>query len=103
MDRQLIWSDSAADDLESTAAYISRDSPAYAASFVRRIIAATESVQNMPESGGIVPEFDRQDLREVLVGNYRVVYSLSISEVAIVAVIHGARQIERTLGSRISR
>ncbi len=103
MDRQLIWSDSASDDLESTAAYISRDSSAYAASFVNRVLDAAKSVQHMPESGGIVPEFDRQELREVLVGNYRVVYLLSISAVAIVAIIHGARKIERVIDSRISR
>jgi toxin ParE1/3/4 len=69
---------------------------------VRCVLAAAKSVQHMPESGGIVPEFDRQELREVLVGNYRVVYSLGVSEVSIVAIIHGARQIERVPGSRIS-
>ncbi|MGZ0168551.1 MAG: type II toxin-antitoxin system RelE/ParE family toxin [Planctomycetales bacterium] len=99
MDRQLIWSDAATDDLESTAAYISRDSPAYAASFVRRVLAAAKSVQHMPESGGIVPEFDRQDLREVLVGNYRIVYSLGLSEVRIVAIVHGARELRQIFDS----
>lgn len=100
MDQKLIWADSAVDDLDCTAEYISRDSPAYAASFVRRVVAVVESVQRMPESGGIVPEFDRQDLREVLVDSYRIIYSLSVSEIRIVAIIHGARRIERVLESR---
>ena len=100
MDRKLVWADSALDDLDCTAEYISRDSAAYAASFVRRVISAVESVHRMPESGGIVPEFDRQNLREVLVDTYRVVYSLSVSEVRIVAIIHGARLMKRVLESR---
>ena len=100
MDRRLVWSDAAVDDLESTAAYISRDSAAYAASFVRRVLSAATAVVHMPESGGIVPEYNNPDLREVLVGNYRLVYSLGTGEVRIVALIHGARQIEQILDTR---
>ena len=100
MDRELVWSDSAIDDLDSTAAYISRDSQAYAASFVRRVLAAAKSVQHLPESGSMVPEYDNKELREVLVGNHRVIYPLDVSVVKIVAIIHGARQIRNVIDSR---
>ncbi|NQV24618.1 MAG: type II toxin-antitoxin system RelE/ParE family toxin [Rhodopirellula sp.] len=100
MDRELIWSDAAVSDLESIAEYISRDSRAYAASFVRRIFAAAKSVHHMPESGGIVPEYNDGSLREVLVGSHRVVYSLHNSAIQIVAIIHGARQIRNVIDER---
>jgi toxin ParE1/3/4 len=55
----------------------------------------------MPESGGMVPEYEDMNLREVLVGNYRVVYSLDASVVRIAAIIHEARQIRKVIDTRI--
>ena len=39
----------------------------------------------------MVPEFGQVDLREVLVGSYRVVYRLEHETVGLVTVVHGAR------------
>ena len=39
-----------------------------------------------PESGRIVPEYDRRDLRELLFQNYRIVYRVKGGEVQIAAV-----------------
>ena len=100
MDRELVWSDAAVSDLQNTAEYISRDSRAYAASFVRRVLAAAVSIHHMPESGGIVLEYNDVNLREVLVGSHRVVYSLDESAIRIVAIIHGARQIQNVIDDR---
>jgi len=33
MDRKVVWTDAAVDDLETAAEYISKDSPSYAAEF----------------------------------------------------------------------
>ncbi len=44
-----------------------------------------------PESGRVVPEYDRRDLRELLFQNYRIVYRIKGNQVQIAAVVHGAR------------
>jgi len=46
----------------------------------------------------VVPEYGRQDLREVIVQNYRVVYLVRGNEVIVVRVVHGARDFRTVLG-----
>jgi len=92
MARRLRWSEEASDDLEEIAAYIARDSRMYAASFVRRIREVARSLLKMSERGRVVPEYQDPTVREIIVGNYRLVYRIAPEEIGIVAVIHGARQ-----------
>ena len=40
----------------------------------------------MPHAGRVVPEFDRDDIREVIVGNYRIVYRVRATEVLVLTV-----------------
>ncbi|MGD1018207.1 MAG: type II toxin-antitoxin system RelE/ParE family toxin [Verrucomicrobiia bacterium] len=47
--------------------------------------------RNSPRSGRAVPEEDDPNTREVIVGNYRVIYDISGSTVRILTVLHGAR------------
>jgi len=66
MDDQVVWSPQAIDDGDAIAAYIARDSPAYAATTVDRILKTTRNLSNFPCSGRIVPEFnDPADSRKV--------------------------------------
>jgi toxin ParE1/3/4 len=41
-----------------------------------------------------VPEFDNDDLRELIAYSYRIIYRVEASEVTIAAVIHGKRDLE---------
>jgi len=87
----LTWSEDAGEDLSQVHSYIARDSPVYAADFVVRLIAAAESLVEMPEMGRTVPEVQDRSLRELIVGNYRLVYRLKPAVIQIVGIIHGAR------------
>lgn len=91
MDRRVIWAKAALDDLESVAAYIARDSPRYAATTVKRSLAAAQSLQRLGARGRVVPELQDAAVREVFVGSFRLVYRLTREEVQILAFIHGAR------------
>jgi len=88
---QLVWSPSALTSLAEVCEYISRDSEHYAKLFAQRIFAAAEMLALFPESGRVVPEYDRRDLRELLFQNYRIVYRIRGDQVQIAAVVHGAR------------
>jgi hypothetical protein len=39
----------------------------------------------------MVPEYQDPDIREVLEGQYRVIYEVTASEIQVLAVIHGAQ------------
>jgi plasmid stabilization system protein ParE len=90
--RRIRWSKAARGDLRQIHAYIARDSKLYAQRFIDRIKAAVENLRLFPEAGARVPEWDRDDFREIYVGSYRVIYRL-FDGVEIIAVIHGARHL----------
>ena len=87
---QLVWSPSALASLAEICEYISRDSEYYAKLFAQRIFSAAEMLALFPESGRVVPEYDRRDLRESLFQNFRIVYRIKGDQVQIAAVGHGA-------------
>jgi len=89
---KVIWSELALDDLKNIYEYISNDSIYYAGRQIERIIERVEQLQNFPESGRIVPEFNKEILRELIEGNYRIVYRIeSKDQIGIVRVHHSAR------------
>jgi len=90
------WSQLARQDLLEIHAYIARDSPQYALRTVKKIKAAVEGVQLFPLSGAIVPEWDRGDVREIFVGNYRVIYQADEEAIRVLTVIHSARRLPKS-------
>jgi toxin ParE1/3/4 len=60
---------------------------------VRRIRTAVARLGHFPRSGRILPEFPESQYREILVGQYRVVYRYVEDKdmVLVLAVIHGNR------------
>ena len=87
----LVWSPRAIADVESIRSYIAMDSPTYADLVVRRIVASVERLATFPESGRMVPELGRSEIREVIVRPFRVVYRTRGGRVEIATVFHGAR------------
>lgn len=90
---RVIWTDLAWSEFEAVADYIGRVSPAYAASFVQKVISSVELIAEWPDSGAIVLEFDDPSLREIFVKRYRVIYRPLKDGICIVALIHSARDL----------
>jgi len=88
---RLLWTEPAVADLDSIHAYISRDAIVYADAVILEILNAVERLVDFPESGRFVPELDDDQTRELLVGNYRVLYEVDFDRVSILTVLHGAR------------
>lgn len=61
---------------------------------VDRIVGSVERLAVAPHVGRVVPEFNRQDLREIICRGYRVVYLLDGDDPTILRVVHGARDIK---------
>lgn len=89
--KRVIWTRQAVEDVEAIKAYVARDSERYAVLLAERLVAAIERVGLFPESGRAVPEVDDVTLREVVYGNYRIVYRVLPEAVEVVTVYHGAR------------
>lgn len=66
------------------------------------MLDAGRSLVQMAERGRVVPEWRQQDMRELFVGNYRLIYRVSDKMVHVVGIVHGARDLE-TLWKREGR
>ena len=90
---RVVWSRVARDDLQRILSYIRTDAPAYALSFALRLNERVTQLEAFPDSGRFVPEDPTKTYRELILGNYRVIYRHFESTVTIVAVVHGARML----------
>jgi toxin ParE1/3/4 len=97
--QRVIWTETAWTDLENIADYIARDSPYYAAALVRQIRDRARSLNRLAMRGHVVPELEDKQIRELVIGSYRMIYRVEKSRVAVLAVVHGARDL-RMLWSR---
>lgn len=78
-----------------TRSVAARDAPRYATLFAERVFQATDRLAQFSRVGRVVPEVGRDDIREVIVQSYRVIYRLLPDEVEILTIHHGARPLER--------
>ncbi len=85
------WSDQALDDLDAICDFIARDAPHYAQVFANRVFESVERLELFPKSGRTVPELQLETIREIIFGNYRIVYRLRKEEVEVLTVFHAAR------------
>ncbi len=90
---RLAWTDTAQAHLKGIHDYIAQDSPRYALATVDRITHRTRQCGEFPHAGGRVPEYDTDDIREVLEYPYRIIYRILSDRVDVLAVVHGARRL----------
>lgn len=88
------WTEQAVDDLEAIVNYIALGSDHYARLLVTDVFAAIERAALFPNAGRIVPEADNSDIREILLGNYRIIYRIKYDAIVIVALYHSARLLD---------
>jgi addiction module RelE/StbE family toxin len=92
---RLNWTIQSVNDLKAIADYISKDSKRYARLLVRRIQNKARLLKIQPDSGRMVDEFERRDVRELIEGNYRIIYQkVNISQIDILTIHHSARRLK---------
>lgn len=88
------WSEIAEADLDDIYDHIARDVPYYAELFVDTLIEATDRLEDHPRLGRMAPEAGhREDVRELIVQRYRLIYRLQTEQLQILTVIHGSRNL----------
>ncbi|MEX0660849.1 MAG: type II toxin-antitoxin system RelE/ParE family toxin [Balneolaceae bacterium] len=88
---KIVWTEKAEKQLDYIFEYIAPDSSLYAQRTVGQIINEAESISSHPHKGRKVPEYQRDDIREVFHHPYRIIYLLREDVIEILSVIHGAR------------
>ena len=84
---RIVWSPLAIERAHEAAAFIADDDPAAALRWLDGLFEATDRLQRFPRSGGIVPEIDRPEFREVIYRrNYRVIYRIEKTRISILTV-----------------
>jgi toxin ParE1/3/4 len=81
------------DDLESIVGYIAIDDSQKVESYGNKLVDRALGAKVMPRKGRVVPEFGDSNIRELIQGNYRIVYRVrdKIKTVDILRFWHAAQ------------
>lgn len=85
------WTDQAVEDLRSIRLFIERDSPRYGRLVAEHLYDATSQLELFPYSGRMVPELNREDMRELIVGDYHIVYRIHDEVVLLLTIYRSSR------------
>jgi len=85
---RVVWTTRARERLHRVHAYIATDAPAVADDVVRRLVRRSRQLEAAPRSGRSVPEYDRDDIRELSERPYRIVYRILTDRIDILTVMH---------------
>ena len=95
---QISWLVEAQRDLKEIFDYIALDSNKYASLEIDRIYQKVELLKVQPFLGKVVPELENTSIRELVEGNYRIIYRVvDDNRLHILMVHHGARDLGRRL------
>ncbi len=92
---KLVWSSLALKDLLEIKDYIRRDKPSAAKQEAQGIKIAVERLARFPLSGRKLETMST--VRELVKGNYRIFYRVQASQVDILRIYHGKRNIQNLL------
>ena len=89
---RVFWTDAALGQLESIRDYFAQTSPEYAQRLAARLVNRSEQIAAFPRSGRMVPEYEIDDVRQVIEGQYRIIYLIKEDQIEILALIHTSRK-----------
>ena len=88
---KVYWTENAIRHLFNIYEYSAANSPTYALRMVDRITRRSEQISDHPLSGRTVPEYEAEDIREMIEKPYRIIYKIKADRIDVLAVIHGAQ------------
>jgi len=83
---KIIWTPLALQRADEMASHIALDNPAAALAWLKALFAKVERLIHFPESGRMVPEAARSEIREILHGNCRIIYRLRKGKVVLLTL-----------------
>lgn len=93
---KVVWTESSLADLKEIFDHIADDSIRYASITVSRLYQRAQPIAINPFLGRIVPEYNIKTIRELIEGNYRIIYRIkNKTQIDILRVIHTARLLKK--------
>jgi plasmid stabilization system protein ParE len=86
---KLEWSPLAVQRVVEIAKYIAMDKPTVANDWAIEIFDFVEKLIDFPQLGRVVPEINDENYREIIKGNYRIIYRVGLNNISILTVRHG--------------
>ena len=86
---KIIWSPLAIDRASEIAEYIAQDKPSAAEKWINTVFSKVEQLKSSPEIGRVVPEIGNDQFRELIYGNYRIIYRIEKTQISILTIRHG--------------
>lgn len=93
---KVFWTEKAVKDLLEIKEYIAEDSLNRAEGWILELFNSGDSLIKLPKRGRIVPEFKQENLRELLINNYRLVYRIKKTSIEIITIFEGHRQLNKS-------
>lgn len=86
---KIIWSPLAIDRASEIAEYIAQDKPSAAEKWINMVFSKVEQLKSSSEIGRVVPEIRNDQFRELIYGNYRIIYRIEKKQISILTIRHG--------------
>ncbi|HEY4785815.1 MAG TPA: type II toxin-antitoxin system RelE/ParE family toxin [Bacteroidales bacterium] len=95
---KIVWTEISVADLKDIFEYIVQDSARYATITVNKMYQRAQMLANNPDLGRIVPEFSDKSIKELIEGNYRIIYRIkNEEEIHILRVYHTSRLLKKNM------
>lgn len=85
------WTEQAWERLLQIERIVALDDPRAASNLIDKLIERGDALSTHPERGRRLPELPESGLRELIVGNYRIVYRRTSKAVEVLTVFEGHR------------
>lgn len=97
---RVLWTDAASAQLELIHNYVAQTSSEYAQRIVDQLTNRSKQIANFPFSGRMIPEYELDEVRELIEGSYRIIYLIKDEkeQIEVLAVIHTSRERLTPLG-----
>ncbi len=93
---RIIWTELATRELQEIFEFVAQDSKLYAKRQVIKIRNKTKILKSSKYIGKVVDEIGIPIVREIVEGNYRIIYKVNNeNEIAILTIHHSARDLNK--------
>jgi plasmid stabilization system protein ParE len=86
---KIIWSPLAIERASEIAEYIAQDKPSAAENWIDTVFSKIDKLKSSPEIRRTVPEIKNKQFRELIYGNYRIIYRIEKKQISILTIRHG--------------
>lgn len=89
---EVIWTQRATQEITNIAEYLEQYSELYASSIVKKLYGKVGVLKQFPKLGRMIPEMQEEKYRELIEGNYRIMYEMLDDEMILIQrVMHTSR------------